>query len=93
MSETLYMKFSAQNIACSRTHVYITQLHIMSTQPANKAVEHPINSYDCYWERKHKQAVFIKKQYGRRKKKKGRKKKVPLTSGQKDWAEFYGCIK
>ena len=28
------------------THAYITQLYIISIQPANKAVERLINSYD-----------------------------------------------
>ena len=31
----------------------------MSIQPANKEIEHLINSYDWYWERKQKQSMLI----------------------------------
>ena len=48
MSETFYMRISTHNIACSQRRrqmrAYITQLYIMSIQPANKAVKHLINS-------------------------------------------------
>ena len=58
----------------------------MSIQPVNKAVEHLINSYDQYWKRKQKQSVLIKKGgWG--------VESLSLTSSQKDWVEFYGCIK
>ena len=42
------MRISTHNIACSQRRrqmrAYITQLYIMSIQPANKAVKHLINS-------------------------------------------------
>ena len=68
------------------THAYITQLRIMSIQPANKAIEYLINSYNQYWIRKQKQSMLIRTaRVGGR--------GVTLTSSRKDWAEFYGCIK
>ena len=48
MSETLYMRISTQNsvlIAPDAHMPYITQLYIMSIQPATKAVEHLVSSY------------------------------------------------
>ena len=73
----------------------------MSIQPATKAVEHMISSYKRKENRKEKvlekrteavKAYLTKNSKGDGEEKR-RRKKVTLTSSQKDWAEFYGCIK
>ena len=50
VSETLYMKMSTQYIACSQrqmhTCIFTIQLYFMSIQPATKAIEHRISSYN-----------------------------------------------
>ena len=57
----------------------------MSIQPANKAAEHLISSYDQYWKKKQTEAVnayVIKNSKGegeKRKRKKGEKKKKRLS--------------
>ena len=49
MSEILYMRiyknFHAKHSVFTAPDAHITQLYTLSIQPANKAVEHLINSY------------------------------------------------
>ena len=61
MSETLYMRISTQNSVFTVPNAHITLIHILSIQPANKAVEYLINSYEYSTGKENRSdAYFIK---------------------------------
>ena len=75
---------------------YIIQLHIMNIQPANKAAEHLISSYDSY-RKTHTEAAnayLIKNSKGEGQGKKKKKKGVgALSQAVGRTGQFCGCIK
>ena len=86
-----HTKYRVHSARC--THTYISLLHIISIQPANKAVNIWSVHMTGIGKENSSQYLTNKEQLWRGGGRKGGGGWKSLSQAWKDWAEFYGCIK